>query len=550
MNKQSLTERFIPGLYDMDLPLSWKKRIPYVLSANVVMSLCFTLLFISRFAVERRFDSFAVALLVLITLFVAVIGTLLRRHFLAGSILSSAGLFLLCAAVVLALPINGQVDLFYRVMSFTLAMSVCNFLVALTKRQVGFFLAGSLTLWVISFFGVNRDVLAADTGRVLLIFFMGVLGYLLSGSIFMLVNRLAADILAEAVHEAAAACENYTKLSSLVSDAREGYEIGTAIDRSVDEAGQAVNSVQSLFGYLSGEAENLKERSATLRESGSFVNTRVDSMIQQLTAQSAAVTQASAAMTEISANLTNISGIAERRRASMQTIAGSVESQKGLLKALLSSVQDVRQSSESIAAAVKAVEDISAKTSLLAMNASIEAAHAGTAGKGFSVIAQEIRKLSEETNRNVALISDVIKTNDTTVRTVSESVSALSGKIEENTRDTVSSVTAIDEILRGVTEMDTGAREVMNAIKEIVQQTGATNSLVDEVARVIRSQSEDVSGISGFSESLSERVQALGGNLVSVRQAMERISDLEQKNIEIITRLNNGDRQEENIEEI
>jgi len=540
MSTKSLTDRLIPGFKDMDIPLSWKKRIPYVLAANFVMLLCFMLLFVFRFMVERRLDAFAVVLLVLIAFFVVIIGTLMSRHFLAGSILSSIGLFSLCVAIVFTLPLNGQVDLFYRVMSFTLVMSICNFLVALTKRQVGFFLGGALILWGISFFGVHTDVFAAQTGRAFLIFVVGVLAYLLSGSIFMLVNRLASDILAEAVHEATAARENYSRLSALVSDAREGYEIGIAIDRSVDEAGQAVNSVQSLFGYLSREAENLKDRSATLRESGGVVNSRVDTMMGKLTAQATAVTQASAAMTEISVNLSNISGIAERRRASMQTITGSIESQKGLVKALLSSVQDVRKSSASIGTAVKAVEDISAKTSLLAMNASIEAAHAGSAGKGFSVIAQEIRKLSEETNRNAALISDVIKNNDTTVRIVSESVSALSSKIEDNTRDTVSSVTAIDEILRGITEMDTGAREVMNAIKAIVQQTEETNYLVGEVAQVIKSQSQDVTGISGFSASLSEQVKTLGDNLVSVRHAMEQISDLERKNIEIITRLNDS----------
>ena len=97
-----------------------------------------------------------------------------------------------------------------------------------------------------------------------------------------------------------------------------------------------------------------------------------------------------------------------------------------LMKKLVEDVQQVKESSDKVSNFVQAVNDIAAQTGLLAMNASIEAAHAGTLGKGFSVIAQEIRKLSEETTKNAQNITDTLKENEEIVNTTTSSVATFS----------------------------------------------------------------------------------------------------------------------------
>ena len=90
----------------------------------------------------------------------------------------------------------------------------------------------------------------------------------------------------------------------------------------------------------------------------------------------------------------------------MDKLVHNLDSQMLLLQKLVDDVGLVKESSVKVSAFVDAVNQIAAQTGLLAMNASIEAAHAGTLGKGFSVIAQEIRKLSEETSKNAQKVKD------------------------------------------------------------------------------------------------------------------------------------------------
>ena len=100
---------------------------------------------------------------------------------------------------------------------------------------------------------------------------------------------------------------------------------------------------------------------------------------------------------------------AESRKSSMNEMIHSFDVQLSQIKSLENDVARVQESSKQIEAFVDTVNKIASQTGLLAMNASIEAAHAGTLGKGFNVIAQEIRKLSEQTSSNAAQITDSLK---------------------------------------------------------------------------------------------------------------------------------------------
>ena len=157
------------------------------------------------------------------------------------------------------------------------------------------------------------------------------------------------------------------------------------------------------------------------------------------------------------------------------------------------------------------------------MNASIEAAHAGTLGKGFSVIAQEIRKLSEETTRNAQSIADTLQENEVIVNTTSESVTSFSEYTKTTTEELRKTIRVMEEILAGVSEIDTGTRDVMNALTQIVDDANVNTQLAEGVAGEIIQQNSALQNISNGTEQLQIKVRSLEDLLNNIRDAISEI---------------------------
>jgi methyl-accepting chemotaxis protein len=248
--------------------------------------------------------------------------------------------------------------------------------------------------------------------------------------------------------------------------------------------------------------------------------------------QNASITETSAALTEISANISNINIIANKRRAGMNEIVNALDAQMSLIRDIVDKVEKVQQSSDGIAAFVNTVDSIASQTGLLAMNASIEAAHAGTLGKGFSVIAQEIRKLSEETTKNAALISETLKVNTEVVSSTTASVSTFAEHTKKSAEEIKTTVHAIEEILAGISEMDTGTQEIMKSLQTIVDEARLNADLVSSVTKEITEQSDSINNISNFASEMESKVAGLDDYIRNIKIAIADIKkDAEQNNI-------------------
>jgi methyl-accepting chemotaxis protein len=160
------------------------------------------------------------------------------------------------------------------------------------------------------------------------------------------------------------------------------------------------------------------------------------------------------------------------------------------VKESVRSIQELKAASRDIAEALSALSDIAERTNLLAMNASIEAAHAGAAGKGFAVVAQEIRKLAESSQASS--------------RRVIEIISGMNGKIDQNADYNGKVEESFTRIQRGVEE---------------------NYRLASSVASSMLTESENLDTIGGISLRLRDSAGALSG---LVRDQDERCGKLDE----------------------
>jgi methyl-accepting chemotaxis protein len=164
--------------------------------------------------------------------------------------------------------------------------------------------------------------------------------------------------------------------------------------RTVSEAIQDINSLTGNSRGRVVEQVAVVERVAALIQS---LEEFAGSMERLVDDQGATIRQTAAATEQMIGNIDSISRHVEQTQTGMEQLVGHSESGRANLDEVLTAVRTIAEKSGGMLDAVKVIGGIAGTTNLLAMNAAIEAAHAGEAGRGFSVVADEIRKLAEQT---------------------------------------------------------------------------------------------------------------------------------------------------------
>ncbi|MBI5177872.1 MAG: methyl-accepting chemotaxis protein [Nitrospinae bacterium] len=170
------------------------------------------------------------------------------------------------------------------------------------------------------------------------------------------------------------------------------------------------------------------------------------------------------------------SKVVQETIAGIHRISSSMEQSSKVIQAL-------GNNSDQISEIVSVIDDIADQTNLLALNAAIEAARAGEAGRGFAVVADEVRKLAERTTKATKEIATMIS------------------KIQADTQDAVMSMeTVMDEVKSGVRSAD----ETGQSLKSIVEQVQNSADMVSHIATASEQQSKTVEEISKNMHSVAE----------------------------------------------
>jgi len=219
--------------------------------------------------------------------------------------------------------------------------------------------------------------------------------------------------------------------------------------------------------------------------------------------------------------------VGKRGGEAVQNTVKSIDSIARAAQETAAKVDGLHRSSEKIGGIIEVIDDIAAQTNLLALNAAIEAARAGEHGRGFAVVADEVRKLAERTTKATGEIAGMIKEMQHGTAEAVEGMKRATEEVEEGRRMAAGAgkaleeiVTATERVLEMIQQVATASEEQSAASEQISSNVQAISSVTKETATGAQQMAQAAEQLSQQTENLRQLVArfklAEGGNSLAV----------------------------------
>ena len=307
-----------------------------------------------------------------------------------------------------------------------------------------------------------------------------------------------------------------------------GKSLSSEMGKTSESVSRVTGNIHDIKDKILRQSSGVRETSAGVEQVTRYID-RLGSLIEE---QAAGIAESSASIEEMVANIRSVTNNIEKAGGNFTELLKAAEDGKTRLHLASERVSQIAKQSQGIQETNAVISLIASQTNLLAMNAAIEAAHAGEFGKGFTVVADEIRKLAESAagqSKNTAKelksikesIDLVVESTDETVKTFDEIfgrirdvdrlIEEVKSAMAEQSSGSRQVLEALVHINSGTTEIRTGAGEMKNAGETILSEvrglsriTGEVDSHIDEIDAGARSITEAVRDLSELAEERSE----------------------------------------------
>lgn len=280
---------------------------------------------------------------------------------------------------------------------------------------------------------------------------------------------------------------------------------------TAEDSSNAVNSITGNVQNVQSQSDIQAQHTQVVLEQAKEQQMTLNDMLSTINSFTDELRETAATVNQIAGNTFSVSNNVNNMNNSFNRLINDIKNGQVANDAIKTAVSEIEQTSKTLNDANSVIANIASQTNLLAMNAAIEAAHAGESGKGFSVVSDEIRKLAETSSTQSKQIAEQIKSIQKTIASASEAGAALVTAFAEIIESAGTVTPLIDEIRSSMEEQNIGTQDINRSLAEL------SNESQDILTKVTDSKAS--------MEELDKKIIEVGGITSTINTSMESMSE-------------------------
>ncbi|MUV38630.1 Sensory rhodopsin II transducer [Lentibacillus sp. JNUCC-1] len=324
------------------------------------------------------------------------------------------------------------------------------------------------------------------------------------------------DEIAELVHATNTMNANNRELMQHIASVSE------TVSTQSKDLNQSAYEVKSGNEQIASTMEELSTGAETQANSAGELASVMNSFADKIEAAH----QHGAQIEERSQSMTDLSG---EGRDMMRASTEQMTRINDIVKNAAEKMHDLDQKSRQISTLVQVINDIADQTNLLALNAAIEAARAGEHGKGFAVVADEVRKLAEQVSHSAEDITGIVTDIQTESQSMTVSLNDGFSEVEQGTKQIESTGSTFEEIRSGLSGMVEAIHTISDHLDDIAGGGQQMNTAVEDIASVSEESAAGVEEAAASAQQASSSMDEVATSAQQLAHSAEELNGLLQR---------------------